>query len=35
MPDTPLTRDEGLALLQDFIAALRGATQELGRKDPG
>jgi hypothetical protein len=35
LPDTPLNRDEGLRLLQDFIVALRGATQELGRKDPG
>lgn len=35
LPETPLGRDEGLLLLQDFVVALRAATQDLGRKDPG
>jgi len=34
-PEAPLSRDDGLALLREFVAALRAATQELGVKPAG
>ncbi len=34
-PDTALSRDDGLALLRDFIAALRAATAEAGLPPAG
>lgn len=34
-PGSTLTRDQGLDLLRDFVAALRAATAEAGLKPPG
>lgn len=35
MPETPMSRDQGLALLTDFVTTMRDATAELAGRNPG